>query len=102
MLAQFYNDTINYYDKGDTSLSQVIREKAAYMKRWPQRNFTFLDIRLLKTENPVVKKAICIMRWEVSNDKKTLSGISEAEYLLRMDGGDILILGESSKVLSRD
>jgi len=101
-LARLYGDPVLFYDQGEISRERIIREKRAYMKRWPRRSHQVYDLRISDTDRPDVKRADYNMRWRVSNDERTLSGTLSAWLLLEVQDGRVHIVGESSKVTSRD
>lgn len=101
-LEKMYGDPVLYYDQGEVSRARIIREKKAYMKRWPDRSQQAFEMRFSDTGRQGFKQVSYKLRWRVSNSKRTLSGVSACELLLMVRGAEVHIVGESSKVISRD
>ena len=101
-LGKLYGDPVLYYDQGKVSRKRIIREKKAYVKRWPRREGQVYDLTITPTGTPGISKANYILRWRVTNDQRDLSGTAAVELLLQRQGNAISIVGEKSSVVARD
>lgn len=103
VLRQYYADPVAFYGQGNWPLDKVIKEKKRYVKRWPRREGQIYNLRVSPQGNGTYLVTY-EMRWKVSSParKKTRSGTLEARLRLKKEGGSIKVVGESSKVLSRD
>lgn len=99
-----YAPFVHYFGKDDVSIAQIIRDKTAYYRRWPQRVFSLiegtLDVRRLEGNGNVYDVAF-EYDFEVrrGGDQKRGRGVAVLTIDLNEDEGRIV--RETGRVLKR-
>jgi len=105
LIRRHYADPMDYYwGKKDVSLKKVLRDKVAYMSRWPQRYFRLVADTLEVTrskEDPYIYAVKFEYEFETKRRGAQKAGIGETGLLLELFDRRILIRGEGGKVLER-
>lgn len=99
-IEKCYSEKVKYYGKILTK-DEVMRSKRAYFKRWPVLHYKIIDFNVQNTNDDNMKRIICKMDYFAKNDKKEVSGISEAVWDVIITDQSLLIAMEDSKVLER-
>lgn len=100
-ISQYYSNQVNYYGK-ITSLTDVIKDKSRYFRRWPERNYR---IRA-ETVSTVCGVNLCrvngIYDWSVRSVQrnKQASGSATFSFSVEMEN-EPRIVSENSEVISR-
>lgn len=98
-----YAATVRYYGS-TTSLDEVMADKRAYFRRWPERSYS---IRPGSTTTSCATSH-CEVRgiydWTVRSRARNrqASGTASFEFHVDLSSGDMLIIRESSEILSRE
>jgi len=81
----FYAPKMRYFDHGTVDLAFVKRDVAAYYKRWPERTYELLELRVLASgpEEVVVRFSIS---FNVRNASHSAVGRTENTFKLRTQG----------------
>lgn len=101
ILRKYYADVVMFFDQGQLSLEKIIAEKKKYLRRWPRRESQIYNLKVVKGEDGVFRVNYN-MHWRVSNESRSLSGTLEAELVVAEQNGVLRVVGENSRVLTRD
>jgi hypothetical protein len=105
MLQRRFSDPVVYYwGKRDVPRKQVIREKMAYLARWPQRYYRLVGDSLEVTrinDNEGVYGVKFRYEFETKRGGATSSGLGETRLLVKLAGDRVIIRGEGGSVLER-
>ncbi len=105
LIRRHYADPMDYYwGKKDVSLKKVLRDKMAYMSRWPQRYFRLVANTLEVTrrkDEPYIYAVQFEYEFETKRRGAQKSGIGKTGLLLELFDKRIMIRGEGGKVLER-
>ena len=104
-VTHLYAATVNYYGR-QLSLTDVLKDKTAYFRRWPERGYHVRPESISATCAGSVCTVTGIYDWWVRSlpRNKQASGVASFRYLLDVGGGsekDFRVIGESGEVLSR-
>lgn len=105
LIRRHFADPLDYYwGKEQVPLKEVMRDKIAYVTRWPQRYYRMLDDTLTVSRTEVGAHTYAVtFRYEFetrrSGDER--AGLGETELILQLVEGDIMIRGEGGRVLER-
>lgn len=102
-ISSQYAQVVSYYDLGAQSIDTVLNDKAAYVRRWPQRAF-FPDLNTLAVtviEPDNIYSVAVEVDFDVSNDRASVAGRSLIEIVVRRAGEGFEIIGEGGRVISR-
>ena len=105
LMRRRFSDPLDYYwGKRDVPLKKVIRDKMAYIARWPQRYFRLVEdsLEVSRSDDDDYIYAVKF-RYEFETRRRgsEKSGIGETSLLLELFDRRILIRGEGGKVLER-
>jgi len=105
LIRRHYADPMDYYwGKKDVSLKKVLRDKMAYMSRWPQRYFSLradtLEVTRSK-DDPYIYAVKFEYEFETKRRGSQKSGIGKTGLLLELFDKRIMIRGEGGKVIER-
>ncbi len=105
LIRRHFADPLDYYwGKKDVPLSDVVRDKMAYVTRWPQRYFRLISQSLEVTRSPD-DPYIYAVRFEYEFETKRKgaqkAGLGETSLLVELFDRRIMIRGEGGKVLER-
>jgi len=97
-MRRFYADTIAYYQRGEQSWRVVAADKAAYLRRWPQRSYQLDGVQLLSAadgapSDDAVQVALNF-HWRVERDGRWFRGQSVTVLALRRVGGELRVVME--------
>lgn len=105
LIKRHYADPMDYYwGQKDVPLKKVLRDKVAYMRRWPQRYFSLVDDTLEVTrskDDPYIFAVKFRYEFETRRKGDLRAGIGETGLLLELFDRRIMIRGEGGKVLER-
>jgi hypothetical protein len=105
LIRRHFADPLDYYfGKEQVPLQEVLRDKIAYVTRWPQRYYRLVDDSLTVSRTEVDPNTYSVTfkyEWETRRVGDERAGLGETDLILRVDGGDIVIRGEGGKVLER-
>ncbi len=105
LIRRHFADPLDYYwGKKDVPLKEVVRDKMAYITRWPQRYFRLITESLEVTRTPE-DRYIYAVRFQYEFETKRTgdekAGLGETSLLLELFDKRIMIRGEGGKVLER-
>jgi hypothetical protein len=101
---RFSDPVVYYWGKKDVPRKQVIREKMAYLARWPQRYYRLVGDSLEVTrinDNEGVYGVKFRYEFETKRGEATSSGLGETRLLVRLVGSRVIVRGEGGSVLER-
>ena len=105
LIRRHFADPMDYYwGKRDVPLKEVVRDKMAYVNRWPQRYYRLISDTLEVTraeDNPYIFAVRFNYEFETKRPGDEKAGLGQTSLLLEMIGKRILIRGEGGKVLER-
>jgi len=97
-MRRFYADTIAYYQRGEQSWRAVAADKAAYLRRWPQRSYQLDGVQLLRAaEGTPASDAVQValnFHWRVERDGRWFRGQAVTVLALRRVGGELRVVME--------
>lgn len=106
-VLRFYAPRLRYFDRGEISRREVMADKAAYFRRWPERRFrpdlATLETSVLTEEGE--ERAIDVrieVEFDVAGPDREASGRSVVEVTLAPRGADaFIVVAEGGRVISR-
>ena len=105
LIRRHFSDPLDYYwGKKDVPLKDVVRDKMAYITRWPQRYFRLIGESLEVTRTPEDPYIYAVrFRYEFETKRKgdEKAGLGQTSLLLELFDKRIMIRGEGGKVLER-
>ena len=105
LIRRHFADPLDYYwGKKDVPLKDVVRDKMAYITRWPQRYFRLISESLEVTRTPEDPYIYAVrFRYEFETKRKgdEKAGLGQTSLLLELFDKRIMIRGEGGKVLER-
>ncbi len=104
-VRRHYSDPVaNYWGKREVRLRDVIRDKDAYVRRWPSRHYQLnrdsLSIRR-QPDRAGTYDVIFEYAFDARSRSKRSCGIGETELTLKLLGDEIIITAEGGRVLRR-
>ncbi len=101
-LASLYraDRKVSYYGKS-MSLDRIVRDKLAYFAKWTSAEYWNIDDLQIAAISLNSVEAVFRLNFEVSDNCRRISGVSQNRLILTGSGDDIAIVSESSKVLSK-
>lgn len=102
-LNSVYAPTVDYFGK-NLAVASILKEKQAYLKRWPNRQYVPNPESVSTTCNVSQCVVTGTLLWKVSDPQRRLLSAGKALFSFTLDvsGSAPSILSESSKVLSRN
>ena len=105
LIRRHFSDPLDYYwGKRDVPLKDVVRDKMAYVTRWPQRYFRLIDDSLEVTrseENDYIYAVKFRYEFETRRKGDERAGLGETSLLLELFDKRIMIRGEGGRVTER-
>ncbi len=105
LIRRHFADPLDYYwGKKDVPLKDVVRDKMAYITRWPQRYFRLISETLEVTrspEDPYIYAVRFQYEFETKRKGDQKAGLGETSLLLELFDKRVMIRGEGGKVLER-
>ena len=105
LIRRHFADPLDYYwGKRDVPLKEVVRDKMAYVTRWPQRYFRLINDSLEVTRTGDEQYIYAVkFNYEFETKRKgdEKAGLGQASLLLELFDKRIMIRGEGGKVLER-
>lgn len=105
LIRRHFADPLDYYwGKRDVPLKEVVRDKMAYVTRWPQRYFRLIPETLEVTrtrESDFIYAVRFQYEFETKRKGDEKAGLGETSLLLELFDKRIMIRGEGGKVLER-
>ncbi len=105
LIRRHFADPLDYYwGKKDVPLKEVVRDKMAYITRWPQRYFRLISESLEVTRTPEDPYIYAVrFRYEFETKRKgdEKAGLGQTSLLLELFDKRVMIRGEGGKVLER-
>ena len=105
LIRRHFSDPLGYYwGKKNVPLKEVIRDKMAYVKRWPQRYFRLLSESLEVTrseQNPNIYAVRFNYEFMTRRRGAERAGRGETILLIELFDKRVMIRGEGGKVLER-
>ena len=105
LIRRHFSDPLDYYwGKKDVPLSEVVRDKMAYVTRWPQRYFRLISETLEVTrsqEDPYIYAVRFQYEFETKRKGDEKAGLGETSLLLELIDRRVMIRGEGGRVLER-
>lgn len=98
-----YSEKVNYFRSGDVNKAFILEDKKNYLKLWDELNYELTgDIEISDYTNEI-KKVKFNLNFSMYNSKKNrrVEGISESILLLKPENGELKIIDEKGKVVSR-
>jgi uncharacterized caspase-like protein len=97
-----YANKLDYYGKKDVPREEVLRDKAHYYLRWPNRRFALVrDTLQVQEVAPGVFDVTFRFKFDVENTKKRSVGLSDMKLGLRKMGHDFVILRQDEVIQKR-
>ena len=103
-VSELYDDTVNFFGEQRTK-TQIAKDKVAFMKRWPIRDYRLDKSRTQAFCNSdLVCKVDGFIIWRAESKErgKVSSGESKFNYTLRYEAGRFYIQREFSTVVKRN
>ena len=105
LIRRHFSDPLDYYwGKKNVPLKSVVRDKMAYVARWPQRYFRLIgeSLEVMRTEVDDNLYAVKF-RYEFETRRKgdERAGLGETGLLIQLRDTRVIIRGEGGKVLKR-
>lgn len=99
---ELFAPQVRYYKRGIISREQLLADKAAYYKRWPQRRYTLIDgsIEVRPGENDTIDFRFRYT-FEVSDSRETRRGIGVARLGVGLIDDTFTIVSEDGEVERR-
>jgi hypothetical protein len=105
LIRRHFSDPLDYYwGKKDVPLKEVVRDKMAYVTRWPQRYYRLLSESLEVTRselNPYIYAVRFNYEFETRRRGDERAGMGETILLIELFDKRVMIRGEGGKVLQR-
>jgi len=105
LIRRHFSDPLDYYwGRKDVPLKEVVRDKMAYVSRWPQRYFRLISESLEVTrseDNPYIYAVRFNYEFETKRKGDEKAGLGQTSLLLELFDKRIMIRGEGGKVLER-
>lgn len=105
LIRRHFADPLDYYwGKKKVPLKEVVRDKMAYVARWPQRYFRLIGESLEVTrsdENPFIYAVKFQYEFETKRKGDERAGLGETSLLLELFDKRVMIRGEGGSVLER-
>jgi hypothetical protein len=94
----FYADRVDYFDHGKVGRDFVRSDVQNYYKRWPERKYDLLDVKVLpaKGEERVVRFRIA---FKVKNQRHSVSGKTDNTFRVREKDGELKFTAVKEKRL---
>lgn len=103
-LSQHYADTVRFFGK-DTQRDVILQQKAAYLRRWPERSYTIEPASVTVECQPggPMCHVAGIIEWSASSEDRNAnaSGKSAFDLVVSTSRSTPLIVGENSRVIGR-
>lgn len=103
-MKAIYAPTVDYFGKGEKSLSYIIRDQRGYYRRWPQRMFEMVPGTLQIARDPYNKSVVDVSfqyDFETRSARRTSRGRGLAELTLDFSLPGGRIVREGGRVLER-
>lgn len=94
-LRPLYADRLTYRGRADADWAVVAADKAGYLRRWPQRHYQLLALRVLGPADDGSLRVALQVRWQLENQGRWRRGDSVTVLSLRRIGGEWRIVGEA-------
>jgi hypothetical protein len=105
LIRRHFADPLDYYwGKEKVPLQEVMRDKIAYVTRWPQRYYRLVDDSLTVSRTAIDPHTYTVTfryEWETRRVGDERAGLGETDLIVQVAGTDITIRGEGGKVLER-
>jgi hypothetical protein len=105
LIRRHFSDPLDYYwGKKNVPLKEVVRDKMAYVMRWPQRYFRLISETLEVTrdrENEHLYAVKFHYEFETKRKGDERAGLGQTNLLLELFDKRIMIRGEGGRVLER-
>lgn len=105
LIRRHFSDPLDYYwGKKDVPLKEVVRDKMAYVTRWPQRYFRLLNesLEVIRSDqNPYIYAVHFRYEFETKRKGDERAGMGETSLLVELFDKRVMIRGEGGKVLKR-
>ncbi|MCP4936937.1 MAG: hypothetical protein GY927_22710 [bacterium] len=105
LIRRHFADPLDYYwGKKDVPLTEVVRDKMAYITRWPQRYFRLISesLEVIRTpEDPYIYAVRFRYEFETKRKGDEKAGLGQTSLLLELFNKRVMIRGEGGKVLER-
>jgi hypothetical protein len=89
-----YADVVDFYRFGLRSRDFVEQDKQKYYGRWPKRKYELKSFAFTLGERRHEAKIMITYSYEISNEKKTLTGEAKALLVLQSSDEGVKIVGE--------
>jgi hypothetical protein len=102
-MRRFYADTVAYYQRGAQPWRALAADKAAYLRRWPQRHYQLNGVRLLPPATAAAAgdalpdDTVCValnFHWRVERDGRWRRGQAVTVLALRRVDGELRVVME--------
>lgn len=94
-IAALYAPRVSFYGKAGVSLEEIAREKSAFIRRWPQRNYQSNGPAQITGNTPNQIEWTQSFTFEVSDGIKSRSGQAKLSFTAEKINGAWLIVAES-------
>jgi hypothetical protein len=98
-----YSGEVDYYTKGLVDKEFIRRDKGYYFRNWDYIDSSFNgDVVMIVTDQQDVRIVKFTTTFFVENSKKSVSGRAENIWKIQKVNGELKIIDEKQRVLSRD
>jgi len=105
LIRRNFSDPLDYYwGKKNVPLKRVIKDKIAYVTRWPQRYYRLMGDSLQVARTEIGDDIFAVkFKYEFETRRKgdQRAGIGQTSLLIELVEGRVRIRGEGGKVLER-
>ncbi len=92
--------SVEYYGE-EKAVSQIVSDKMAYFAKWTNAEYWNIDDLQIAAISSNSVEVVFRLNFEVSDNCRKISGVSQNRLILNGSGDDIVIFSESSKVLNK-
>lgn len=100
-IGALYADRVQYYDRGSVARDDVLRDKAAYLRRWPERDYRRVSDVTVEPGPGGGSRLRFDYAYRVAGPGRGAEGEGWAELTVRPDGDAFEIFGEDGGVGAR-
>ena len=95
--ADFFADSVHYYDQGVLSREKIREDLKRYAEHWPERRFWLAGDVTVETENGNRVRVTFPLRYELRNGGKHSSGKVDKTIVLETAGDDLEIVAVNER-----
>jgi hypothetical protein len=98
-----YAETVDWYDKGPTSREAIVKERNAYMARWPERKYTLVPGSLqITTSGPNRYVATFDISYRVRSEARKVERAGHSRIMIDLEARDgQFIIARQKEIVGR-